>query len=245
MLSDNAGTPVHFPADPAKFQFDAEVAQIFPDMAERSIPHFLLGHKAHAKLVAANHRAQNASVCEVLDVGASRGHFLNYLRGQDVQGELIYTAVDSSEPMCELMRGDFPEVNVMHSDVCSAEFQTWLSERQFDVVCCNYILQFLPVQSQAVVFVNLMKAVRPGGLFLLGHKSQHSGLLGDQAHELYIQWRMVNGYTREEVEAKTAALKGSMFPMRHEWVMSMLRANFSEVQETTRFMMFSTLAARK
>lgn len=26
------GTPVHFPANPAKFEFDGEVAKIFPDM---------------------------------------------------------------------------------------------------------------------------------------------------------------------------------------------------------------------
>lgn len=245
MLSDNAGTPVHFPADPTKFQFDAEVAQIFPDMAERSIPHFLLSHKSHAKIVASSPNLQSALSCRVLDIGASRGHFLHHLLAQKVPCPLDYIGVDYSAPMCELLQADFPNVTVMNSDITSTEFNDWLQGQQFDVVCCNYVLQFLQPSAQMATLSRLVHAVKPGGLFFLGHKARHEGVLGEQAHELYIQWRMINGYTRAEVEAKTAALKGSMFPMSHHAVMTMLRNTFSEVQETSRFMMFSTVAARK
>lgn len=245
MLSDNAGTPVHFPADPTKFVFDEEVAQIFPDMAARSIPHFLLGHKSHAKIVASSPALIGAESCRVLDIGASRGHFLQHLLAQNVPCRIDYTGVDYSAPMCKLLQEEFPDATVMHSDITSPEFNTWLSGEQFDVVCCNYVLQFLQPNTQMAALSRLLHAVKPGGLFFLGHKARHEGLLGEQAHELYIQWRMINGYTREEVEAKTAALKGSMFPMSHHAVMTMLRNTFSEVQETSRFMMFSTVAARK
>ena len=245
MLSDNAGTPVHFPADPTKFQFDGEVAKIFPDMAERSIPHFQVAHKAHAKIVAADPTIRNATACTVLDVGASRGHFLRHLMAQGVHCEDGYVAVDYSKPMCDLLREEYPWLDIRNEDITSDDFVAWLKGRKFDVVCCNYVLQFLPVHKQMAAFVRLIEAVKPGGYFFLGHKSRHQGMLGDSAHELYIQWRIANGYTREEVVAKTQALKGSMFPMGHEGVMSILHANFSEVQETFRFMMFSNVAARK
>lgn len=245
MLSNNNGTPVHFPSDPQKFAFDEEVAKIFPNMAERSIPHFLAAHKAHAKIVAASPDIKAATEFCVLDVGASRGHFYQYLLGQGLDAKMSYTAVDSSAPMCALMREEFPDIEVLEMDVTGPDFVPRLHQHQWDVVYCNYVLQFLPQHLQAQTLMRLCEAVKPGGLFFLGHKSQHSGWLGEQAHELYVQWRIANGYSRAEVEAKTAALKGSMFPMRHGWVLSVLDNYFSEVQETTRFMMFSTVAARK
>lgn len=236
--------PVHFPADPAKFAFDSEVSQVFPDMAVRSIPNFLEAHRAHARML----RGWMKEGVKVLDIGSSRGAFIQALMNEypvsGTLGEFKITAIDISPDMCEFLRRDFPGVDVLEMDISSNPFFA-LQDESFDVICVNYVLQFVPEAYQSAVFLKILRLLKPGGVLILGHKSRHGGRSGDAAHEEYIRFRLENGYTREEIEAKTAALKGSMFPMNHATVMQTLKHQFDEVTETFRFMMFSTIFAVK
>ena len=242
MLKINeSGRAIHFPANPAKFEFDGEVAKVFQDIAERSIPNFHAAHAAHVSMAGS---LLSKPGCRILDIGASLGHFYDHVL-QAEHYDTVYVAVDNSKPMCDALEKKHHEAHVHCMDLCSDEFQNLIAGPPFDIVVCNYILQFLPPERQIGMLVDAARVTAKGGLLFLGHKSQHTGSLGDLAHEEYIKFRLGNGYTREEVEAKTKALKGSMFPMSHQFVMGVLRSEFSQVQETTRFMMFSTVAAQK
>lgn len=243
-LTSAPDRPVHFPSDPNKFAFDREVSAIFPDMAVRSIPNFLEAHDAHARML----EKWMIPGVRVLDVGASRGHFLaalihNYPTLWGL-GEINYKAIDNSLDMCTHLKTDFPKAEVECTDVSSSDFIAEIQPK-YDVLCVNYVLQFIQPQHQVSVFLKLISMVRPGGVIIVGHKSKHHGQSGDFAHEEYIRFRMTHGYTREEIEAKTKALKSSMFPMEHGAVMRILNQNFHEVTETFRFMMFSTIFAVK
>lgn len=244
MLTDASGTPVHVPANPARFEFDAEVAKIFPDMSRRAIPNFETAHALHAKLIKRLYGASGAAV-QVLDIGASRGAFFDALVKANVP--TAYTAVDNSSAMCQYLRNEITGW-VLENDILSDVFDVWAREHkeQFDVVCCNYVLQFLPPQTQLSALHLIASLVRPGGLFILGQKTQHPPTdLGAALHDAYIDWRVGNGYSREEIAAKTQALKGSMAPMTDELVRHELSGLFQEVAQTTAFVMFNTLVARK
>lgn len=239
--TNTEGQPVHIPADPNKFQFDPEVAGLFVNMAERSIPNFRLAHQAHARMLEPWLTEEGA---RVLDIGASRGTFLQEIIGLYGNGGLQLIAMDNSFAMCDYMEKDLPvTVEVRCRDVLSASFLE--SNETFDVVCLHYVLQFIPPERQMEVLSKAVSMVRKGGVLIFGHKSRHYGGLGELAHEEYINFRLRNGYTMEEIDAKTRALKGSMSPMDHDSLMQFIRSNFREVQETTRFMMFSTFMAMK
>lgn len=239
--TNTEGQPVHMPADPEKFQFDPEVASLFVNMAERSIPNFRLAHQAHARMLEPWLTKQGASV---LDIGASRGTFLQEVISLYGVEDLQLFAMDNSQAMCDYMRKDLPpKVGVSCVDVTSNEFLNYTGA--FDVVCLHYVLQFVPPMYQRKVLLKVMSMVKRGGVLVFGHKSKHYGSLGGLAHEEYINFRLKNGYTMAEIEAKTAALKGSMNPMNHEQLLTTVRMSFREVQETTRFMMFSTFMAVK
>jgi tRNA (cmo5U34)-methyltransferase len=242
-LTDVGERPVHMPADPNFFRFDAEVSRIFPDMAARSIPHFVQAHHAHARML----ERWMQPGAEVIDVGASRGHFLkaleNYYPVPIRGGSIKVTALDNSEHMCGYLRTDFPHVDVRHTDITDPHFID--HPQQYDVVCCNYVLQFIDPEMQPHVLGKLIRMVKTNGVLIFGHKSKSYGWAGDAAHEQYIKWRMEMGYSREEIEAKTKALKGSMYPMDHDRLLAQLRLYFGEVQETFRYMMFSSLFAVK
>lgn len=243
-VSESSGRTVHFPADPKKFSFDGEVSAIFPDMAVRSIPNFLEAHAAHARMLK---RWMRAGV-SVLDVGASRGHFLQALITEYPEmwaaREINYKALDNSPDMCAYLAGDYPGATVECEDISSHRFLE-STQPKYDVVCMHYVLQFVPMHAQTAVFLKLIDMVKPGGVAIIGHKSRHHGDSGEAAHEEYIRFRMSKGYSREEIEAKTAALKASMFPMEHAMILRTLNRDFHEVTETFRFMMFSTIFAVK
>lgn len=243
------GRPVHFPKDPSNFGFDAEVSAIFPDMARRAIPNFYESHRAHVAMLRAMDWGQGMTRPSVLDVGASRGAFLKAFEeefgGPEAVSELFRVeAIDNSQDMCTYLANDFEYAHVICGDVTSDDFME--SEEKFDLVCCHYVLQFVRPEMQGKVLQKLISMVNPGGVFIFGHKALHEqNPLGWAAHERYHQFRIDNGYTRAEIAAKTEALKGTMFPVRHEMVLKEVQQRFKYVQETFRFMMFSTFMAVK
>lgn len=232
----------HFPAKANTFEFDEEVSAIFPDMARRSIPNFLEAHEAHARMVAA--MTANLSRVDVLDIGASRGHFLEALQRETYARNpctfYSLTAAEKSPHMCRHLRNGFPSARVIDFDLETEEIKA-----QYDVIALHYVLQFLPPEAQHHALQKVLAALRPGGILVFGHKALSYGTLGDVAHDEYIDFRVRNGYTREEIAAKTKALAGSMHCANHESILSDIKASCSFVQETFRFMMFSTLIAVK
>lgn len=236
------GSPVHYPSNPNRFEFDAEVSRIFPDMAARSIPNFYESHAAHAAML--RRFIEGEDSVSVLDIGASRGAFfqalLNEYGQEEVRKRFNLTALDNSAPMCQYLREEFPFATVREFDITRDEI-----EGQFDVVVLHYVLQFLPVHMQYDALQIAIDLVKEGGVLIFGHKAAFEGTLGAEAHERYIQFRMKNGYTREEIEAKSKALKGAMHCMDHDEVLDYLGDFFSQVQETFRFMMFTTIMAVK
>lgn len=243
-LDTTGGKVVHFPANPDVFQFDADVAKIFPDMARRSIPMYLEAHRAHVAMLA---KWIEKPACRVLDIGASRGQFFHALLdtyGQQSvhRGDLMLTAIDNSESMLKYMRDDFKgmPIGIHNVDVTSPEFAGW-DDEQFEVVVMNYVLQFIPTDYQELVLTRVARLVAPGGVLILGQKDAFNSPIGEVAHEEYMEFRVRNGYSRDEIAAKTKALKGSMFPMNHWTLRGMLIREHFDIYETTRWMMFNTL----
>lgn len=241
---DDAGNIVHYPENPERFEFDSQVSRVFPDIAFRSIPNYYEAHEAHVRMLT---KWIKPGV-RILDAGASRGAFIAQLREeygvQWTAGEMEIEAIDKLPDMCAYLKADFPTVRTECLDLRSAQFLSH-PRRQYDVVCANFVLQFVEPRRQVQVLRTLMGLVKLGGVFIFGHKASHYGLAGDLAQEEYIRFRLSNGYTREEIDAKTKALKGSMFVTDHNFVLAEIEAAFSSVQETFRMMQFSTVFAIK
>ena len=240
-LEERSGKEVHFPSNPELFQFDAEVSKIFPSMAERSIPMYHEAHRAHVAML---HSWLEVAGVSVLDIGASRGGFLQHI--VDAYGEercrksMRFHAIDNSAPMCEYLGEDFPYATVEWIDVTTEQFLT--RRGRYDIVNMSYVLQFLDPSKQEAVLRHAAYLVRPGGVLIIGQKDFVPGFTGLLAQEEYIQFRIRNGYTRQEIEAKTRALRNAMFPLPDGAAARIIeQCGFEEVQETTRWMLFSTL----
>src|SRR5471030_388891 len=171
---EDGGRIVHMPANPDRFEFDSEVAPLFPNMARRSIPLYHMAHRMHAQMAAHWFLHPGASV---IDVGASRGEFFKNLDQVFAEnggtGGVRMVATDSSEDMCSLLKAEFPHVEVRHQDMLSAEFST--TKERYDVVNCMYVVQFLPTDKQEEAIRTLASMVKPGGALMFGQKEHQFG----------------------------------------------------------------------
>lgn len=235
------GRPVHFPADPGKFSFDDEVARIFPDMARRAIPNFYEFHAMHAGIVREGWYKEGMRIA---DFGASRGAFISACREEFNVDDQHVVMTDVSDAMLGFLRQDFPRANVLKLDIRDGDHMSDLG--LFDVINMTYVLQFLPPRDQFNALSNVLQCLRPGGLVILGQKNSSTGPLDGYLHEQYIRFRLNSGYTREEIEAKSAALKNSMWPIsRLELERWLTNCGVWVTRETTRYACFGTLVGVK
>jgi len=243
------GIPVHYPKNPNKFSFDSEVSKIFPDMAKRSIPLYEEAHRVHVELLKETLRKPMATI---LDIGASRGHFLKEVCAQTGclpkhgRDGLRAVAIDTSTEMLRLLKEEMPWVETYEGT--AQNLNTVLPEPlNADVVCLFYVLQFIEgSDARHRAIKQAFRHLRPGGVLIIGQKEEVPDRCAGMFTEAYYAFRMANGYTMDEIKAKTAALKNSMWvDTRSAMETSVYVAGFDQPVETTRWLQFATYMARK
>lgn len=245
-LDAKDGRPVHFPAQPDKFEFDAEVSAIFPNMARRSIPTYEDGHHLHAAI--AGSKAKDGYA--ILDIGASHGEFFSAVKRDFQQRgkgfpDVRLVATDNSPEMCKWIRANHPDAEVLQQDLMENPFLQY--PETFDFINCMYVLQFLPEFAQPLVLTKICTMLKPGGILSIGQKELYEGEVGDILHDEYIGFRLRNGYSMQEIEAKTAALKNSMWPMHKDDLVSILARvpHMGTLKEVTRWGVFATYIVQR
>lgn len=241
------GRVVHYPQRRTIFAFDEEVSRIFPDMAMRSIPMYSEAHRLHISMFLP--RITEQGTATFYDVGASRGHFFKELCNQfqidAKEGDARFTcvAIDNSVHMLAKLREEMPWVRTIEADAAYLiDF-----EEPADFISMFYILQFLQTDKEKLSALKwAYRNLKPGGVLFLGQKDLTTDTHTHLFAEEYYKFRMDNGYSLEEIRAKTEALKNSMWPSTPTWLESLcFSAGFSDYVETTRWLTFSTSMCTK
>lgn len=244
--------PVHFPTQYNKFEFDDEVAVIFNNMAVRSIPLYLQAHELHAHIAHTHIKGLfslwNQKRATILDVGTSVGGFLHAVCNQfqidpnTGSDEIRYIGTDISPPMLAEFSRHYPWAE----SICCAADGAGQKDNSVDVVCIMYVLQFVPAAQRDGVLRALYNSMKDNAIIFLGQKEEPFNAIRPSLSYEYIQWRKGNGYTEAEIAAKTKALELVMWPETLADTKHRLeRVGFRFIHETTRWLQFSTLMARK
>lgn len=250
------GYMVHYPRNPDHFEFDAEVAEVFDSMAERSIPMYRDQHKLHCQ-IALDRFTQRKVLphrqIDVLDVGASTGNFMVELMSQLLatgnEDKANLTLMDPSPEMCFQCqeRLGYYEPNIITAD---ADFLS-VMEGAFDIINMAYVYQFVPIHQRGRVFYNLNRLCKPGGLVFLSQKftyndgTRHGYEVDSLIQDRYVRFRLDNGYSLGEIDAKTKALRNSMWLQSDtDFTGQIMAAGFS-VYPITRWLSFGSYLAVK
>ncbi|MDF1579206.1 MAG: carboxy-S-adenosyl-L-methionine synthase CmoA [Desulfuromonadales bacterium] len=192
------------------FTFDERVAEVFPDMIQRSVPGYAMMISTIG-IMAARY-AQPGSHC--YDLGCSLGAVSLAMRQQISQPDCDIVAVDNSLAMVErgrelLSRDQGATVPV--TMIC-ADLRDIVIENA-SVVVLNFTLQFIPPVERQRLLERICQGVNPGGILILSEKIAFTEPVKQQFHDqLHLDFKRANGYSDLEISQKRTALEKVMIP---------------------------------
>ncbi len=185
------------------FQFDAQVADVFQDMIERSVPGYGLLLEMIGMLVA--RYARPGTNC--YDLGCSLGASTLQIK-HHAPDSCHVIGVDNSPAMVERCKA-----NLLgdHSGVSSEILLEDLRETKIEkasVVVLNFTLQFIADAERPDILRRIARGLQPGGILILAEKihfpdQAQQNLMTDLHHE----FKKYHGYSNLEISQKRTALE--------------------------------------
>ena len=191
----------------ADFTFDSQVAEVFDDMARRSIPGYELILATLADLAP---RVVTAG-SHVYDLGCALGAATHAVRQGLGKTAARLIAVDNSAAMVER---------------CQRHLASWRSPLAVEVRCedirttamnnaslvlLNFTLQFVPPEERQAQLARIFDALNPGGVLLLAEKIRiEPASMDELIVDLHHSFKRRNGYSELEISQKRTALEKVM-----------------------------------
>jgi tRNA (cmo5U34)-methyltransferase len=193
--------------DLSDFRFDEAVADVFPDMIQRSVP----GYATILHTIGELGKRYAQPHSRIYDLGCSLGAAsLAVARAVTTEGCQII-AVDNSSPMverCQRTLSGFKlttPIQVKLGDVLQEPIT------DASVVIMNFTLQFIAPDTRQAMLARIWQGLRPGGILVLSEKIRHPQAIGNELLiDLHHQFKRNNGYSELEVSQKRQALEKVM-----------------------------------
>ncbi|AML58295.1 tRNA (cmo5U34)-methyltransferase [Serratia rubidaea] len=187
--------------------FDERVAEVFPDMIQRSVPGYsniisMIGMLAE-RFVQPN--------SQVYDLGCSLGAATLSMRRNISVADCKIIAVDNSPAMVErcrrhidAFRADTP-VEVIEADILDINIEN------ASMVVLNFTLQFLEPADRLRLLQQVYRGLRPGGALVLSEKfSFEDAPVGELLFNMHHDFKRANGYSELEISQKRSMLEHVM-----------------------------------
>ncbi len=223
-----------------QFEFDEEVAVVFDDMLQRSVPFYSEAQNITEFFVLK--QLQNGGL--MYDLGCSTASLLlSIQRKLNVKATLI--GLDNSEAMLEQARKKSEaygaNIQVQNADILEYDYT------KADVFVSNYTLQFVRPLVREDLVKKIATSLNEEGIFIFSEKviSHHSKLNKDMI-ECYYDFKKTQGYSRYEIMQKREALENVLVPYSEEENIKMaLNCGFSHCEVVFRWANFATFIAMK
>ena len=195
------------PQQVERFSFDQSVAEVFPDMIQRSVPGYSTIVDAIGQLCGRYATANS----QIYDLGCSLGAVSlaagKYIKVKDCK----IVAVDNSPAMVERCK---LHVNAFKSDtpveVICDDLQNITISNASSVVM-NFTLQFIAPQLRGDIISAIYEGLNPGGILVISEKMSHSSVTGNELLiDLHHEFKRRNGYSDLEISQKREALEDVM-----------------------------------
>lgn len=225
------------------FCFDEEVANVFPDMIQRSVPGYstildMLGY------LCAEHAVADANY---YDLGCSLGAAsVSMQRNITPSGGQIF-AVDNSQAMIQRASAYTKAFKQTTPIACiKADIRDFPMEKAA-VVVMNFTLQFLEPSHRQALIANIYNALLPGGLLFLSEKIHFaSDTINTRITNQYHAFKQRNGYSALEIAQKRAALENVLrTDTINTHYQRLQKAGFSDVQAWFQHLNFCSIIAIK
>ncbi len=187
--------------------FDERVAEVFPDMIQRSVP----GYSNIISMIGMLAERFVRPDTRVYDLGCSLGAATLSIRRNIVHPGCEIIAIDNSPAMTERCRRHIDAfraqtpVQVIEADIRQVEIAN------ASMVVLNFTLQFLAPDERQQLLNNIYQGLNPGGALVLSEKfSFDDETMGDLLFNMHHDFKRANGYSELEISQKRSMLENVM-----------------------------------
>jgi len=191
------------------FEFNAEVAAVFPDMLQRSIP----GYAATIQAIGTLASRYVLPDTRCYDLGCSLGAATLAMRHGIEVSDCRIIAVDNAPAMIgrcrEAVAADTGEIDVtiVEDDVQNIGISA------ASMVVMNYTLQFLPVGARDTMIGRIHDGMVDGGILVLSEKVVHEDAAVEELlAQMHHEFKRKNAYSALEISRKRLALEDVLLP---------------------------------
>lgn len=187
--------------------FDERVAEVFPDMIQRSVP----GYSNIISMIGMLAERFVRPDSRVYDLGCSLGAATLSVRRNIHHSGCEIIAVDNSPAMVERCRRHInafraqTPVQVIEADIRQVEI------RNASLVVLNFTLQFLDPAERQLLLNKIYQGLLPGGALVLSEKfSFDDQAMGELLFNMHHDFKRANGYSELEISQKRSMLENVM-----------------------------------
>ncbi|CAH0533186.1 Carboxy-S-adenosyl-L-methionine synthase [Vibrio stylophorae] len=191
------------------FTFDAHVAEVFPDMIQRSVP----GYSNIISAIGMLAKRFATADSNLYDLGCSLGAATLSMRRNIEVDNCHIIAVDNSSAMVERCQRHIQnyradtKVTVIEADIRD------ISIENASVVVLNFTLQFLNPDDRERLLAKIYQGLNPGGILILSEKFTFADETSNELLiDLHHDFKRANGYSELEISQKRSALENVMRP---------------------------------
>ena len=199
---------------PTAFAFDDQVASVFEDMINRSVP----GYSTIISMIGVLAERYCGAGSTIYDLGASLGGASFAVAQQLPHDDYRIIAIDNSEAMTsrlsaklaalgEIGSKETSRIECRHEDLRDSKIE------DASMVILNFTLQFIEPAARETLMRKIYDGMRPGGLLIISEKIQFPDpALNELFIDLYHRFKETQGYSKLEISQKRAALENVLIP---------------------------------
>ncbi len=200
-----AGKPL-----PGDFVFDEQVANVFEDMINRSVP----GYNSIIAMIGILAERYCQEHSKIYDLGCSLGGAtLAAASRVDCQNYSV-VAIDNSAAMIKRLQEKLLELPQFSDTVeCRCEHLQDVEIADASVVILNFTLQFIPLADRAELLTRIYGGMRSGAVLIISEKITFPDETLNQLFiEMYHRFKEDMGYSKLEISQKRSALEKVLLP---------------------------------
>jgi tRNA (cmo5U34)-methyltransferase len=227
-------------ASNADWNFSGDVHKTFDSHVSKSVPLYKQGHKVISQL--SDYFIKDGSV--IYDVGSSTGELFSSMLGRTNKTDVRFIGIEPINEMVNTANEKHNEnenVFFINDDIVNVELEP------ADMIISYYTLQFIPPKYRQVIVDKIYQTLNWGGAFLMFEKVRApDARFQDIMNELYVDYKLEQGFDSKEIFTKTRSLKGVLEPFSTAGNIDLMkRAGFVDYMSIMKYVNFEGFLAIK
>ena len=227
----------------SNWRFSGDVVENFDEHVKKSVPLYLEGHQITCEL--SKFFVKDYSL--VYEIGSSTGVLLSKLaKSNSSKIDASFIGLDIEKDMVDfatqnIKANDMSNLSFEHSDIVSTELE------KSDLIICYYTLQFINPSVRQQVINKLYQSLNWGGALIMFEKVRApDARFQDIINTIYLEYKLKQGYTEENIIEKMMSLKGVLEPFSTQGNIDLLkRSGFIDIVSIQKYLSFEGFLAVK